>query len=699
MMQRNICKRVWSAAERISSRIRWQISLVAVVVSVLLLSIAGCAQVVSVNPPGISPASGTYHSAQSIAISNNAAGATVYYTTDGTIPTTASAVYSAPFSVSSNTTVQAVAVTSSAIQSAVASAKYLFPAATVYYAPAAGTYLTPQSVSITSRTTGAAIYYTTDGTTPTAASTLYTGPVSVSANTTLTAIAVATGYTSSFPNSATYTITLPAAAPMFSLAGGQYTSAQSVVLTDATPGAIIYYTTNGSTPTTSSAIYGGPIPVGASETIEAVALASGGTLSPVASSSYTITLPAATPVITPGPGTFGTAQTVTISDATQNAVVFYSTNGTTPTTSSAIYSGPFSVSSNSRVQAIATANNFSQSAVASVNYSFPAATPSIAPASGTYISNQTVSLSTSTTGAAIYYTTNGTTPSTSSTLYSGPFTVSSNETVEAIAAAANYNNSPVVSATYTITPPAASPVFSVAPGQYTSVQTVAISDATPGAAIYYTTNGSTPTTASALYTGPITVGATQTIGAVALANGDSLSQVASATYTITLPTSTPVISPGSGTFATAQTVTISDATPSAIVYYTVNGSVPNTSSTVYNGPFSISSNSTVQAIATASSYSQSAIASASYVFPAATPSIAPAGGTYVNNQIVSLSTSTPGSAIYYTTNGSTPSTSSTIYSGPFTVSRNETVEAIAAAANYNNSPVASATYTITPPAA
>jgi len=690
---------VWSAAVRISSRIRWQISLVAVAVSLLLLSIAGCAQTVSVSSPAISPASGTYHTAQAVTISNAVAGATVYYTTDGSTPTPSSPVYSGSFSVSNNTTVQAVAVTSSALQSAVASAKYLFPAATVYYSPAAGTYLTPQSISISSRTAGSTIYYTTDGTTPTTASNVYTGLVPVSANTTLTAIAVAAGYTNSFPNAATYTITPPAATPVFSVASGQYTSVQMLVMTDATPGAVIYYTTNGSTPTTASAIYAGPITVGASETIAAVALASGGTLSPVASASYTITLPAATPVISPGTGTFGTAQTVTISDSTPHAVIYYTVNGSAPSTSSSVYSGPISVSSNSTVQAIATASSYSQSALASVSYSFPAATPAIAPAGGTYVSNQTVSLSTSTPGAAIYYTTNGSTPNTSSTLYSAPFTVSSNETVEAMAAAANFNNSPVASATYTITPPAAMPVFSVTAGQYTTVQSVAISDATPGAAIYYTTNGSTPTTASSLYTGAISVGATQTIQAVALAAGGSLSPVASAAYVVILPTATPVISPAGGTFASAQSVTLSDSTPNAVLYYTTNGSTPTTASAVYSGPISVSNNTTIQAIALATSYSTSPTAAATYAFPAATPVITPAAGTYINNQTVSISSSTPGAAVYYTTNGSTPTTTSTLYAGPITVSSNQTVQAIAVATGFNNSSIASSTYTITPPTA
>jgi N-acetylneuraminic acid mutarotase len=163
------------------------------------------------------------------------------------------------------------------------------------------------------------------------------------------------------------------------------------------------------------------------------------------------------------------------------------------------------------------------------------ATPTLSPASGTYTTAQTVTITDSTTNAVIYYTTDGSVPTPSSTKYIGPITVSSTETIHAIATAANYVSSAVASAMYTVQLTAATPAFSPVAGTYTTAQMVTISDATPGALIYYTIDGTTPTTSSAKYTGPITVSSTQTIHAIAAASGYSNSAVASATYTIQPP--------------------------------------------------------------------------------------------------------------------------------------------------------------------
>ncbi len=244
-----------------------------------------------------------------------------------------------------------------------------------------------------------------------------------------------------------------------------------------------------------------------------------------------------------------------------------------------------------------------------------AATPSFSPAPGTYTSAQTVTLSDSTPGAAIYYTTDGTPPNTGSKLYSSSIAVSSTTTIEAIAVASGYNNSAVANGVYTINlPPAATPTFSPTPGTYSSAQTVALADTTPGASIYYTTDGTTPTNGSTLYSSTIAVSSTTTIEAIAVASGYTNSAVATGIYTINLPAAAaPTFSPNPGTVASGQKVTLSDTAAGAAIYYTTDGTMPSTSSSLYSSPIVISATTTINAIAVAPAYSSSAVATGAYL--------------------------------------------------------------------------------------
>jgi len=107
-------------------------------------------------------------------------------------------------------------------------------------------------------------------------------------------------------------------------------------------------------------------------------------------------------------------------------------------------------------------------------------------------------------------------------------------------------------------PQAQPPAFSVPAGTYATPQYVTLSDSTPGARIYYTANGKTPTPNSTRYTSAITVSATETIQAIALATNFNPSTVASATYTINLPPGFSVAaSPASAAVNAGQSVTTS----------------------------------------------------------------------------------------------------------------------------------------------
>ena len=166
------------------------------------------------------------------------------------------------------------------------------------------------------------------------------------------------------------------------------------------------------------------------------------------------------------------------------------------------------------------------------------------------------------------------------------------------------------------------------------------------------------------------------------------------------PASTPTFSLAAGTYSSVQTLTISDQTAGATIYYTANGTTPNASSAIYSAPIPVSTSETVEAVAVASGNAVSAIASAAYAInlpPAALPTFSVPAGTYTSAQTVSISDTTPGATIYYTTNGTTPTTGSTVYNGAIAISSTETIEAIAVAGGFENSNVASATYTINLP--
>ena len=152
----------------------------------------GSVPVPDASPPTFSPLAGTYSSPQLVTLTSATGGYSIYYTTNGSTPTTGSTPYSAPISVSATTTIKAIATASGYTQSAVASATYTISVSGITFSPAAGTYTGTQNVTV-GCPSGLNCFYTTDGSAPNIASTEYTSPVSVSSSQTLTVIAAQTG--------------------------------------------------------------------------------------------------------------------------------------------------------------------------------------------------------------------------------------------------------------------------------------------------------------------------------------------------------------------------------------------------------------------------------------------------------------------------------------------------------------------------
>lgn len=122
----------------------------------------------------------------------------------------------------------------------------------------------------------------------------------------------------------------------------------------------------------------------------------------------------------------------------------------------------------------------------------------------------------------------------------------------------------------------------------------------PGSAVKFTT----PTIAN----GKVYLGSVQAVSAFGLLAGATPTAAA------------PALSSSSGTYTSAGlSVTMSDSTSGATIYYTTDGSTPNSSSAKYSGALRITASTTVNAIAVASGYLNSAVTSATYIIePAAT---------------------------------------------------------------------------------
>lgn len=156
----------------------------------------------------------------------------------------------------------------------------------------------------------------------------------------------------------------------------------------------------------------------------------------------------------------------------------------------------------------------------------------------------------------------------------------------------------------------------------------------------------------------------------------------------------PVITPAGGAYDGAQTVTITTETEDATILYKVGDGEYQE----YAAPFIITENCTITAKASLNGHdSEETNATYTITLPTVdTPTFTPAAGEYVGEQNVSIACATDGATIYYTTDGSEPTTESAVYGEPITVSESMTIKAMAAKQYYINSPIAEAAYTILP---
>ena len=218
----------------------------------------------------------------------------------------------------------------------------------IEFFPIAGTYTGTQNVTLKNADTEATILYTTDGTIPTCTKNpdgsytvgngnIYSGTITANRNTTIRSLAYKTGTTASGISSAAYSIKVNP--PQFAESSiNSTTGARTLSITSSTPGATIYYTTDGNDPSGTSGESlgsGETILIRKNMTVRTIAKYSGMTNSDETSETYHVKV--STPVFSLAAGTYDTDQTLYLT-SDSGAVIYYSTDGTTPTTSSSVYS-------------------------------------------------------------------------------------------------------------------------------------------------------------------------------------------------------------------------------------------------------------------------------------------------------------------------------------------------------------------------
>ena len=118
-------------------------------------------------------------------------------------------------------------------------------------------------------------------------------------------------------------------------------------------------------------------------------------------------------------------------------------------------------------------------------------------------------------------------------------------------------------------------------GEYTEPISVSLMTATPNAKIYYTLDGSEPTSKSKSFNNPIKINKTTTLRAISIADGYRISD--EVTYKYIYQVDIPQTNKKSGKYQGTISVKLSCATNGAKIYYTTNGKTPTSKSTRYKG--------------------------------------------------------------------------------------------------------------------
>ncbi|OON95614.1 MAG: hypothetical protein ATN36_08000 [Epulopiscium sp. Nele67-Bin005] len=222
---------------------------------------------------------------------------------------------------------------------------------------------------------------------------------------------------------------------------------------------------------------------------------------------------------------------------TENAEIFYTLDGSTPTQNSQKYESSFAISETTLLKAIAVAPDMQNSSIFEQTYTInlnSAQIPISDISGGEYDDAQLVALYSLTDWATIYYTLDGFEPNEDSLKYVEPILIEETTILKAIAIANNMENSDIMEETYIILQTVAPPIASVIGGEYDSIQTVELSSITPNATIFYTLNGLDPVVNGEQYSEPIIIENTTILRAIAHSPQTEISKELEEVYIISL---------------------------------------------------------------------------------------------------------------------------------------------------------------------
>jgi hypothetical protein len=284
-----------------------------------------------------------------------------------------------------------------------------------------------------------------------------------------------------------------------------------------------------------------------------------------------------------------------------------------------------------------------------------------------------ISLTSATVGANIYYTTDGSIPtSQNGTLYdpNNKPDITASSTIRARAYADGLTFSSVTSSVFAVTPIAVEAIPEGDTYLIGTLDPIVLVSNDEAALIYYTTNGTDPTESSTQFTAAIPAFSVITTLKFRAFDAPALpSAIVTEVYNI--QALAPVVTTNSGTYTSTVTPIVTNPNAFGTIEQSVNGGA----FTTYTGAAVDVTSTIIYRIVAAGVYVTSATVTRVYTIQVATPVITPSGGVIDEGDLITLSCATSGAAIYYTTNGSEPTTSSALYSAPFAVLVDTTVKA------------------------